>query len=92
MVTVAVLLLKVPTAQVTPTKVLETVQAKVGVAEKLLTGDSVSVDVPFAPGFIVRELGVALSEKSAAPVVKLDAFDQVAVWVLPEGVSACTSQ
>ncbi len=92
MVTVAVLLVRVPTAQVTPASVLATLQVKVGVAEKLLIGVKVSVDVPLAPGAIVKVLGVALSEKSGAPLVKLDTPDQNAFWPLPEGAKACTSQ
>jgi len=92
MVTVAALLLRVPTAQVTPASVLTTEQVKLGVAEKLLTGVKVSVDVPLAPGLIVKLLGEALSEKPEAPVVKLDTLDQAAFWPLPEGARACTSQ
>jgi hypothetical protein len=80
MVTVAVLLLVlyVPTEQVTPASELEALQVKVGVAENLLTGVKVSVDVPLVPGVIVTVLGEALSEKPAAPVVKLDTVDHAA--------------
>jgi len=46
MVTIAVslLVLYVPTEQVTPSSALDTVQVKLGVAEKLLIGVKVSVD------------------------------------------------
>ena len=91
MVIVAALLLYVPTEQVTPASALATLQVKVGVAEKLLMGVKVSVDDPPAPGAIVSALGEALSEKSEAPVVKLDALDQVPYTPLEED-RACTSQ
>lgn len=91
MVIVAALLLRIPTVQVTPASELEALQVKVGVAEKLLMGVKVSVDVPLVPGAIVNVLGEALSEKLAAPVVKLDTVDQSAFWPLTEG-RACTSQ
>jgi hypothetical protein len=89
---VAVLLVRIPTEQVIPASELEAVQVKVGVAEKLLMDVKVSVDVPLAPGAIVKVLGVALSEKSGAPLLKLDTPDQNAFWPLPEGAKACTSQ
>ena len=94
MVTVAVSLLGlyVPTEHVTPASELEAIQVKVGVAEKLLIGVKVSVAVPLAPGLIVRVLGEAPSEKSEAPVVKLNTLDHAAFWPLPEGARACTSQ
>lgn len=94
MVTVAVLLLVLygPTEQVTPASELEALQVKVGVAEKLLIGDKVSVDVPLVPGLIVKLLGEALSEKSGGAVVKLSTLDQAPFWPLPEGAKACTSQ
>ena len=76
MVTVAVLLLRAPTEQATPESVLEALQVKVTLAEKLLMGVKVSVDVPLPPGAIVRVLGEALSKKSAGEVVKLDTADQ----------------
>jgi hypothetical protein len=91
-VTVAALLLRVPTEHVTPASALETLQVKVGVAEKLLIGVKVTVDVPPPPGAKVRVLGEALSEKSEAPLVKLDTLDHGPFWPLPEGARACTSQ
>ena len=92
MVTVAVLLPpRGPTVQVTPASELEALQVRFGVAEKLLMGVKVRVDVPLFPGEIARVLGEALSEKSGLPVVKLDTLDQNAFWPLPEG-RACTSQ
>lgn len=92
MVTVAALLVMVPTVQVTPASVLATLQEKVGMVEKLLIGVKVSVDVPLAPGLIVKVVGDALREKSGAAVVKLATLDQAAFWPLPEGAWACTSQ
>jgi hypothetical protein len=82
----------VPTVQVTPASVLATLQEKVGMVEKLLIGVKVSVDVPLAPGLIVKVVGDALREKSGAAVVKLATLDQAAFWPLPEGAWACTSQ
>jgi hypothetical protein len=92
MVTVAVLLLRVPTAQITPASPLDTLQDGVTAAEKLLVGVKVRVDVPLVPGAIVKVLGEALSEKLATPVVKLDTPDQGVFRPLPEGARACTSQ
>lgn len=94
MVTVAesLLVLYAPTEQVTPASVLAGLQVKVGVAEKLLVGVNVTVDVPLVPAGIVKLSGEALSEKPAAAVLKLDTFDQAAFWPLPEGARACTSQ
>lgn len=91
-VTVAVLLFpSVPTEQVTPASVLDAVQVKLTLlAEKLLTGVKVSVDVALAPGLTVKLLGDALNEKSAVAVEKLEIVDQDALW--PEGTSAWTSQ
>ena len=91
MVTVAVVLLYVPTEQVTPASALATVHVKLGVAEKLLIGVKVTVDDPPAPGTMVSELGAALSEKSGVTVVKLDTLDQVPYTPLEED-KACTSQ
>jgi hypothetical protein len=91
-VTVAVLLLlRAPTEQVTPASVLATLQDKVTLPEKLLIGVKVSVDVPLVPGFIVKVLGEALSEKSGAAVVKLETLDQVPYTPLEEH-KACTCQ
>ena len=92
MVTVAVLLLRVPTEQVTPASALEALQVKVGVAEKLLIGVRVRVDVPLVPGAMVRLLGAALREKSDAAVAKLETLDHAPLWPLPDGARACTSQ
>jgi hypothetical protein len=92
-VTVAVLLLlRVPTVQVTPASELDTPQVKVGVAEKLLIGVSVSVDVPLDPGARVTLAGEALREKSAATVAKLDTLDHAPFWPLADDARACTSQ
>jgi hypothetical protein len=92
-VTVAVLLLlRVPTEQVTPARALEALQVKVGVAEKLSIGFNVRVDVPLAPGAKVRLLGATLREKSGAAVAKLETLDHAPLWPLPEGARACTSQ
>ena len=91
-VTVAVLLLlRAPTEQVTPASVLPTLQDKVTLPEKLLTGVKVSVDVPLLPGFIVKVLGEALSEKSGTTVVKLETLDQAPYTPLEED-KACTCQ
>lgn len=93
MVIVAVLLLlRVPTEQVTPASELEGPQAKVGVAEKLLIGVSVRVDVPLAPGAMVRLAGAALSEKLDAAVAKVKTADHAPLWPLLDGARACTSQ
>ena len=92
MVTVAVLLVRVPTEQVTAASVLATLQVNVGLPVKLLMGVKVSVEVPLFPGATVRVLGEALSEKSAGTVVKLDTLDQAPFWPLPEAARACTSQ
>jgi len=93
MVIVAVLLLlRVPTEQVTPASELEAPQLKVGVAEKLLIGVKVRVAVPLAPGATVRLLGAALSEKLDAAVAKLETLDHAPLWPLPDGARACTSQ
>ena len=91
-VTVAVLLLlKAPTEQVTPASVLPTLQDKVTLLpERLLIGVKVSVDVLLVPGFIVKVLGEALSEKSGM-VVKLKTLDQVPYTPLEED-KACTCQ
>lgn len=92
MVTVRVLLVfSLPNVQVTPASVLATLQVKFVVAEKLLIGVKVTVDVPLPPGAIVTLLGETVSEKSAAGVVKLAMLDQVPFWPL-EAASACTSQ
>ena len=90
-VIVAVLLLSVPTEQVTPASELDAVHVKVGVAVKLLIGVKVSVEVPLLPGLIVKLLGEALSEKSEAAVAKLYTLDHAPFWP-PEGARACTSQ
>jgi hypothetical protein len=93
MVTVAVLLPpRVLTVQVTPANELEALQLKLTLPEKLLIGVKVSVDVPLLPGLIVKVLGEALREKSGPPPVKLDTLDQAAIWPLPGGARACTSQ
>jgi hypothetical protein len=93
MVTVTVLLLlRAPTEQVTPPSELEALQVKVGVAEKLLIGVRVRVDVPLVPGAMVRLLGAALREKSDATVAKLETLDHAPLWPLPDGARACTSQ
>ena len=85
-VTVAVLLLlRAPTEQVTPASVLPTLQEKVTLlAERPFIGVKVIVDVPLAPGFIVKVLGEALSEKSGGTVVKLETADQVPYTPLEE--------
>ena len=77
-VTVAVLLLpSVPTVQVTPASVLDTLQVKATVLPRIpLIGVKVSVDVALLPGVIVKVLGATLSEKSAGTVVKLETLDQ----------------
>jgi hypothetical protein len=92
MVTVAVLLLRVPTEHVTPASAPEAPQAKVGVAEKLLIGVRVRVEVPLAPGAMVTLLGAALSEKLDAAVAKLETLDHAPLWPLPEPARACTAQ
>jgi hypothetical protein len=80
----------VPTEQVTPVRV-PVLQVKVTLlVGMLLIGVKVSVDVPLAPGAIVKLVGETLSEKSGAAVVKLNTLDQSAFW--PEGARACTSQ
>ncbi len=89
--TVAALLVKVPTEQVTPARELEAVQVNVGVAEKLLIGIRVRVELPLAPGLIVKLLGEALSEKSEAAVAKVEMPDHVPSRP-SEGARACTSQ
>ena len=85
-VTVAVLLLlRAPTEQVTPGSVLEALQEKLTLLpERLLIGVKVSVDVPLLPGFIVKLLGEALSEKSGTTLVKLETLDQVPYTPLEE--------
>jgi hypothetical protein len=84
-VTVAVLLLlRAPTEQVTPASVLPTLQDNVTLPEKPLIGVMVSVDVALAPGFIVKVLGEALSEKSGGTVVKLETLDHVPYTPLEE--------
>ena len=68
---------RAPTAQVTPTSVLETLQEKVTLlSESPLIGVNVSVDVASLPGVIVNVPGEALSEKSPGTVVKLKTLDQ----------------
>ena len=93
MVTVAVslLVLYVPTEQVTPASELEAVQVKLGLLEKLLVGVKVSVDVPLLPAAIVKLLGETPSVKPGLPVVKLETFDHVPYTPLVED-KACTCQ
>jgi len=93
MVTVAVLLLSsAPTEQVTPASVLETLQEKVTLfPESPLMGVKLSVDVALLPGFIVKVVGEALSEKSPGTVVKLKTLDQ-APYTPPEEDKALTCQ
>jgi hypothetical protein len=92
-VTVAVLLLmRVPTEQVTPASALEALQVKVGVAVKLSIGFNVRVDVPLAPGAKVRLLGATLREKSGAAVAKLETLDHAPFWPLAVDARACTCQ
>ena len=90
-VAVSLLVLYVPTEQVTPASELDGVQVKLGVAEKLLIGVKVSVEVPLVPGPIVKLLGETPSVKSGLPVVKLETLDQVPYTVLEED-KACTCQ
>jgi len=90
-VIVAVLLLKVPTEQVTPASVLDAVHVKVGVALKLPVGARVSVDVRLDPGLSVKLLGEALSEKSPPGVAKRETLDH-APFVPPDAARACTCQ
>lgn len=90
--TVLLLVLNVPSKQVTPARVLETLQEKVMLPEKLLVSVRVTVDVPLYPGFIVKLLGEALSEKLPGTVVKLNTLDHGPFWPLPEAARACTSQ
>ena len=92
-VTVAVLLLlSAPTEQVTPTSVLETLQAKFTLLlERPFSSVKVSVDVPLFPAFIVKVLGEALSEKSGGTVVKVETLDQAPYTPL-KGAKAFTCQ
>lgn len=90
-ISVSLLVLYVPTEQVTPANALDGVQVKVGVAEKLLIGVKVSVDVPLVPAAIVKLAGEALSEKPGTRVVKLKTLDQFPDTPLEEDV-ACTCQ
>jgi hypothetical protein len=92
MVTLAVLLVRVPTEQVTAASVLATLQVNVGLPVKLLMGVKVSVDVPLAPGAIVKVLGEALRLKSGVLVLKAKTLDQAAVAMLGGGSMACTCQ
>ncbi len=81
-----------PTEQVTPARVLETLQEKLTLlAERPLIGVKVSVDVALLPGFIVNVVGEALSEKSPGTVVKLKTLDQ-APYTPPEEDRALTCQ
>ena len=93
MVTVAVLLRSsAPTEQVTPARVLETLQEKVTLLpESPLIGVKLSVDVALLPGLIVNEAGEALSEKSPGTVVKLKTLDQ-APYTAAEEDKALTCQ
>jgi len=90
-VTVAALLVKVPTEQVTPARELDALQVNVGVAAKLLIGVSVRLELPLEPGLMVKLLGEALSEKSEAMVAKVEMLDHVPSSP-PDGARACTSQ
>ena len=80
-----------PTVQLTPES--ELVQLKVTLpGRKLSIGVKVSVDVPLAPGAMVKVLGEALRLKSGVPVLNTKTFDHAAVPPLVEGSRACTCQ